>query len=104
MLNMTEKAGEQFKAAIAGGALDAARLRIFIDHRCHCGKAHFALAAEDDVNPDDTVFDVSGVPFVADAGTVPELPAVEIDFVETAWTRGFAIRNKNHNCNHHMMQ
>jgi iron-sulfur cluster assembly accessory protein len=104
MLTLTEKARERFKTGIEGGALDAAHLRVFIDHRCHCGKAHFALALENEVRPDDTVFEVGDVPFVADAGTAPELPAVEIDFVETVWTKGFAVRNTNHDCNHHMMQ
>jgi len=29
---------------------------------------------------------------------------VEIDFVETVWTKGFTIRNVDHNCGAHMMQ
>ena len=104
MLTLTEKAQQQFKAGIDDGAFNAAHLRVFIDHRCHCGKAHFSLALENDVARDDTVFEVADIPFVVDAQTAPELPAVEIDFVETVWTKGFTIRNTEHNCNHHMTQ
>lgn len=104
MLTLTEKARERFKAGMEEGAWNAAHLRVFIDHRCHCGKAHFSLALEDEVGPEDTVFEVADIPFVSDSATTPELPAVEIDFVETVWTKGFAVRNTNHDCNHHTMQ
>jgi len=104
MLTLTETAKERFKAGIAEGAFDAPHLRVFIDHRCHCGKAHFALALANELQPGDTTFEVGEVPFVADANTASELPSVEIDFVETVWTKGFSIRNTQHNCNHHTMQ
>ncbi len=103
MLTLTERAREQLKAALADGDQGPARLRVFIDHRCHCGKAHFSLALEDEPSADDTAFEVGGIPFVADPGTVPELPSVEIDFVETVWTKGFTIRNVDHQCGPHMM-
>lgn len=104
MLTLTDQARERLKARIEEGALNAAHLRVFIDHRCHCGKAHFSLALEDEAGPEDTVFEVGNIPFIADSATTPELSAVEIDFVETVWTQGFAIRNTNHNCNHYTMQ
>src|SRR3972149_4196614 len=79
------------------------RGRDFIDHRCHCGKAHFSLALEEEPAPDDTTFEVAEIPFVAGPDTAPELPSVEIDFVETVWTKGFTIRNVSHQCGAHMM-
>ncbi|MEE8346620.1 MAG: iron-sulfur cluster biosynthesis family protein [Dehalococcoidia bacterium] len=103
MLNLTEPARQKLSEAMTSGELESGRLRIFIDHRCHCGKAHFSLAREGEPSPDDTVFDVGGIPFVADADTAPELPSVEIDFVETVWTKGFTIRNVDHQCGPHMM-
>ncbi|MBI2912695.1 MAG: hypothetical protein HYY03_02105 [Chloroflexi bacterium] len=103
MLTLTERASEQLRAALDEEGLTAARLRVFIDHRCHCGKAHFSLALADDPEADDTAFEVGDIPFVADAGTAPELPSVEIDFVETVWTKGFTIRNVDHQCGPHMM-
>ncbi|KKL88158.1 hypothetical protein LCGC14_1927540 [marine sediment metagenome] len=103
MLTLTERAQEQLKVAMADGELASARLRVFIDHRCHCGKAHFSLALGDDGSADDTAFEVGGIRFVADAETAPELASVEVDFVETVWTKGFTIRNVNHQCGPHMM-
>ena len=103
MLKLTEPAQKQFKAVMDSGDIGSTRLRVFIDHRCHCGKAHFSLALEDEPSVDDTAFEVGGIPFVADTETAPELPNVEIDFVETVWTKGFTIRNVNHNCGPHMM-
>lgn len=103
MLKLTEPAQKQLKVAMENGEVDDARLRVFIDHRCHCGKAHFSLALDDNPSAEDTAFEVAGIPFVADPDTVPELPSVEIDFVETVWTKGFTIRNVDHDCGAHMM-
>ena len=104
MLRLTDPAEKQLKSAIDSGEIGDARLRVFIDHRCHCGKAHFSLALSGDPAEDDAAFDVGGIPFVADAETATELPSVEIDFVETVWTKGFTIRNVDHDCGAHMMQ
>ncbi len=103
MLKLTEPAREKLSEALAGGDLKPGGLRVFIDHRCHCGKAHFSLAHGEEPSPDDTVFDVEGIPFVADEETAPELPSVEIDFMESFWTKGFTIRNVDHQCGPHMM-
>src|SRR3990172_3652568 len=93
MLSLTERAQEQFKMALGNLQSWSTRLRLFIDHRCHCGKAHFSLALEEEPAAHDTVFEVGGIPFVAGPETAPELPSVEIDFIENVWTKGFTIRN-----------
>ncbi len=103
MLTLTERARGQLQVAIAEGEIGPASLRVFIDHRCHCGKAHFSLALADGPVDGDTAFEVGGIPFVADANTSPELSSVEIDFVETVWTKGFTIGNTGHQCGSHMM-
>ena len=103
MLTVTPSAQKQFKVAMESREISDARLRVFIDHRCHCGKAHFSLALGGDPAEEDTAFEVGEIPFVADAEAATELPNVEIDFVETVWTKGFTIRNVDHNCGAHMM-
>ena len=103
MLNVTEDAKKQFKVAAKQGELGSSRVRVFIDHRCHCGKAHFSLALGGKCPPGDTTFEVDDIPFVADADTVSELPLVEIDFAETVWTKGFTVQNVDHDCGKHMM-
>ncbi len=102
MLTLTERAQERFAEALRDED-SATRLRVFIDHRCHCGKAHFSLTLENQPNGEDTCFDVEGIPFVAGPQMVPELAYVEIDFIETVWTKGFTIRNVDHDCGKHMM-
>ena len=103
MLTVTLSAQKQFKVAMESREISDARLRVFIDHRCHCGKAHFSMTLDGETSRDDTKFDIAGIPFVADAETAGELPHVEIDFVETVWTKGFTIRNVDHQCGAHMM-
>ncbi len=102
MLTLTERAQERFTEALREES-PATRLRVFIDHQCHCGKAHFSLAHAGERSPEDTALEVNGIPFVADAETAPELSSVEIDFMETFWTKGFTIRNVDHECGPHMM-
>ncbi len=89
--------------AIENGEISRGQLRVFIDHRCHCGKAHFSLALDQDPSRNDTMFDIAEIPFVADAETASEPPNLEIDFVETVSTKGFTIRNVDHQCGAHMM-
>ncbi len=103
MLKLTDPAEQQFKVVKDQGELGSSSVRVFIDHRCHCGKAHFSLALDQDPATEDSSFEVGGISFVADAETTEELPSVEIDFVETVWTKGFTIRNVNHQCGAHMM-
>jgi iron-sulfur cluster assembly accessory protein len=103
MLTLTERAQKELKLVLAELESASTRLRVFIDHRCHCGNAHFSLALEDGPSVDDTVFEVGDIPFVADPEMVPELPSVEIDFVETVWSKGFTLRNLGHECGQHTM-
>jgi len=103
VLKLTEKAREQLQTGIDEGLLNGSRLRVFVDHRCHCGKAHFSLSVEGQERPGDSTFDVADIPFVTDLQTVNEISSVEIDFVETQWSKGFTIRNVDHDCSAHMM-
>lgn len=62
MLNVAEGAKKQFKVAAEHGELGSARVRVLIDHRCHCGKAHFSLALDGEHPPGDAAFEVDGIP------------------------------------------
>jgi len=61
-MRLTDPAEKQLKVAIDSGEIGEARLRVFIDHRCHCGKAHFSLALSGDPAEDDAAFEVGGIP------------------------------------------
>jgi Fe-S cluster assembly iron-binding protein IscA len=98
---ITPEAASQLKEHFERLERPDARVRLFIDHRCHCGKAHFTLALQDRAEPDDLRVDVAGVPFVLDPITVEEAHVAEIDFVRDDWQQGFTIRNREHNCRMH---
>lgn len=102
MLTLTDRAAQELREGIASGQIAADVIRVFIDHRCHCGKAHFSLALAPEPSPQDSAFEVGGVRFVADGEVAPELPNVEIDYAETSWNRGLVIRNTTHRCGGHM--
>lgn len=102
MLTLTDRAAEELRAGIASGQIASDAIRVVIDHRCHCGKAHFSLALAGEPTTGDASFDVGGVRFVADSEVQPELPDVAIDYAETAWNRGLIIRNARHQCGGHM--
>lgn len=102
MLTLTNRAAEEIRAGIASGQIASDVIRVSIDHRCHCGKAHFSLALAERPLLQDATLEVGGVQFVADSETSPELSDVEIDYVETAWNRGLVIRNRRHQCGGHM--
>ncbi len=93
MLYVSERAGAELKKRIESSSSPDPRLRIFIDHRCDCGRAHFGLTLADAMAESDSRFEVGGVPFVADEETVPELSAAEIDYVDDWMQRGIAVRN-----------
>lgn len=78
------------------------RLRVFMDHRCHCGAAHFSMALDSATHPKDLAFEVKGLPFVADPEMAKELDSVEIDYIENLMTQGFTIQNREHQCDGQM--
>jgi Fe-S cluster assembly iron-binding protein IscA len=98
---ITPEAASQLKEHFEQLQRPDARVRMFIDHRCHCGKSHFTLALEDSPRPDDARVEVEGVPFILDPAAVVEAHLAEIDFVRDDWHEGFTIRNREHNCGMH---
>lgn len=101
MLTITERATAELQKVIDNLPEPRSRLRVFIDHRCHCGTVHFSMALDDNVQNDDQAFDVEGVPFVADPVTMVEIDAVAIDYAQDWMRQGFTITNVNHQCGGH---
>jgi iron-sulfur cluster assembly accessory protein len=101
MINISERASGELQKLIGSMPEPRPRVRVFIDHRCHCGKTHFSMSLEASARAGDQEFLAEGVPFVADAEAAAELPSVEIDYSDTWMQRGFTIRNMNHNCASH---
>ena len=98
---ITREAASQLKTHFDRLDRPDARVRLSIDHRCHCGKAHFTMSLQDHAEPDDLRVDVEGVPFVLDRYVAEEANLAEIDFVRDDWQQGFTVRNREHDCRHH---
>lgn len=98
---ITAEAATRLREHFQGIARRDTNVRMFIDHRCHCGKSHFTMTLDDQLGPDDVRVEVEGVPFVLDPLTVEESHLAEIDFIRTEWQSGFTIRNREHNCGMH---
>ena len=98
---ITAEAAARLQSHIARPGRPQPSVRLFIDHRCHCGKSRFALALDEDIHPDDFCLDVEGVRFVLDSEVAEEAHLAEIDFVRDDWHEGFVIRNREHNCGMH---
>lgn len=75
----------------------AAALRIYVDHRCHCGGVKYGMALEQAL-PGDTQFDVSGVR----VSVTPEVSGApgtaDIDRVESLLESRFTLTNSEHVC------
>ena len=97
---VTERAATRFAVLLSELPQPRPRIRIFVDHRCHCGTVHFGLTV-DDAHETDAAFEVRGVPFVADAAVLPDLDAAEIDYDEDFMRQGFTVRNARHSCGGH---
>lgn len=100
-MTITERAVTELGKLLENLPEPRPRLRVFIDHRCHCGNVRFSMALDDSVQPDDQAFDVEGVPVVADPDAAAEIDAVKIDYVQDWMQQGFTIENLNHQCGGH---
>ncbi len=84
--------------SILGPTTESARnLRIFVDHRCHCGGLkfgmEFSLPLEGDRPQETSGVTVLVAPEVADApGTA------EVDFSQSPFMSNFTLRNSEHYC------
>jgi len=101
MLKLTESAASELKTLMDRLPEPQPRLRVYIDHRCHCGNVHFSMKLEHEISESDSEFALQGIGFVSDPDTTPELGVVEIDYARDWMREGFVIRNLNHQCGGH---
>ncbi len=63
--------------------------------RTGCSGWGYVVDLAEHSDPDDTVFDVSGVRVIVDAASLPLVQGTEIDFVKQGLNAQFAFRNPN---------
>ncbi|MHB1065797.1 MAG: iron-sulfur cluster biosynthesis family protein [Georgenia sp.] len=95
-VRISEQATAPLQQVISRGERGAA-LRIYVDHRCHCGGVKYGMALGQAL-PGDAQFEVSGIPvsLTPEVSTAPG--AAEIDYVESLLQSGFTLTNSEHAC------
>jgi len=93
MLKVTPKASEKIQDLMrdSGGA-EALRVRVMSGG---CSGLSYGLNFEKDSEPDDQVFETSGIRVFVDPRSALYLDGVEIDYVESLQGSGFKIANPN---------
>jgi len=94
-IRMTDKAAAALGPLIAreGGAV----LRIYVDHRCHCGGVKYGMALGQAL-PGETRLDVSGIRVSVTPDVARALGTVDVDFVESLLQSGFTLTDSEHVC------
>lgn len=93
---ISERAADRLKETIAREG-ESSGLRIYVDHRCHCGGLKYGMALEDGHDGDErSVVSGVAVSVAADVGIQPG--TAEIDFVESPLGTSLTLTNSEHNC------
>jgi iron-sulfur cluster assembly protein len=95
MITVSERAASELKRLIDEQGQEDLAVRVFVTGSCGCGAAHYGMGLDNDLTPEDNVFDASGVRVVADGESAPLLEGAEIDYRDSLMGRGFTIKNPN---------
>jgi iron-sulfur cluster assembly accessory protein len=95
MMNISDRAATEMKRYIDEQGDANLAIRVFVQGACGCGAAHYGMGLEDDINPEESVFELQGIKLVVDPDSAPYLEGAEIDFRDGLMGRGFTIANPN---------
>ena len=95
MINVSERAAVEMKRVIEEQPAKDAAIRVFVSGACGCGSAHYGMGVEDEILPEETVFETAGVRLVVDQESAPYLEGAEIDYQDGLMGRGFTIKSPN---------
>ncbi len=97
MLNVTAKAAERMKEALAQeGKLDYGLRLIAQAGGCSCCGPSYGLFPEKETHPEDTVLTQGDIRLFIDPASMALLEGATIDFIEhPQYGQGFAIQNPN---------
>jgi iron-sulfur cluster assembly accessory protein len=94
-LTVTEAAASELQGIITTQAQSDEGLRIIAGAGgCACSGTRFGMGF-DTARDGDTVIEVSGIRFLFDADTAPQIEDAKIDFVDDVMQRGFSIEAPN---------
>jgi len=94
MLTLTEAASRKLAEIVGKQAEPVAGLRVFVQ-KGGCSGFSYGMSLATEVGAGDWVGEFGGVKVFVDPQSASVLQGVEVDWVETLQTTGFAIRNPN---------
>jgi iron-sulfur cluster assembly protein len=93
-LTLTEGAAEMVKDLISQQERDDLALRVYVAGG-GCSGLQYGMALDENVEPDDVVFEVSGVKMVIDSQSLKYISGSVVDYVDTGMGGGFKVENPN---------
>lgn len=93
-LTITAVAAEEVKALVAQQERDDLALRVYVAGG-GCSGLQYGMALDENVEPGDEVFEVSGIKCIVDATSLRYLSGSVVDYITTDMGGGFKIENPN---------
>ncbi len=91
---MTEAAANEVRSLVAQQERDDLALRVYVAGG-GCSGLQYGMALDENIEPGDEVFEVSGVRCVVDSTSLRYLTGSVVDYITTEMGGGFKIENPN---------
>ncbi len=93
-ISMTEAAANEVRSLVAQQERDDLALRVYVAGG-GCSGLQYGMALDENIEPGDEVFEVSGVRCVVDSTSLRYLSGSVVDYITTEMGGGFKIENPN---------
>lgn len=94
MIQFTPNAAKAARRFLKYSETPVVGLRVYVSGG-GCSGLQYGLSLEAERAPDDTLFDIDGLPVIIDPLSQPLLTGVTVDFVDTLIETGFKFDNPN---------
>ncbi|ACZ42319.1 iron-sulfur cluster assembly accessory protein [Thermobaculum terrenum ATCC BAA-798] len=94
MVTITESAAAKIKDLMEKEGQQGAALRLYVAGG-GCSGLNYGMAFEEEVDPEDHVFEQNGVKILIDSYSYPYVKGSEIDYIDGLFGSGFTINNPN---------
>jgi len=93
-LTLTSKAAEMVKDLISQQDRDDLALRVYVAGG-GCSGLQYGMALDENIEPDDQVFESGGVKVVVDSMSLRYIAGSTVDYVDSGMGGGFKVENPN---------
>jgi len=91
VITVTEAAAAELQRLMTDNDMADAKLRIFVQSECGCGKVNFGMGFDQEVEENDQLVDSAGVGVVMDPQAFAALDGASVEYVNEGARRGFKI-------------